>query len=90
MTETNTTPLNCNHEPDPTTIEYDAKHGRRATCKHCGTTLTMTRYFLRPGDEPRDKHRMTAKERRRIRRMQHEAMHPDEKITPYDAERHNS
>lgn len=40
--------VNCNHEPDESTIEYDKKYGRKAICKKCGVKLFITRFIPIP------------------------------------------
>jgi len=37
----------CNHEADPTTIEYDKKYGRKALCKKCGEKIYLIN-FVKP------------------------------------------
>lgn len=61
-------PYRCNHEPDPATIEYDGKHGRRARCKLCGADLVLTRR-IEPGSGKRE----TSRERRERKRKMMEA-----------------
>ena len=59
--------MQCDHEPDPTTIEYDDRHGRRAICRKCGASLVMSRYFLRAGEAPDSgKKRLTSKQKREM------------------------
>lgn len=59
--------MKCDHEPDPATIEYDDRHGRRAICRKCGASLVMSRYFLRAGEAPDSgKKRLTSKQKREI------------------------
>jgi len=59
--------MQCDHEPDPATVEYDAKYGRRAVCLKCGARLVITRR-IKPG---RGSHQLTAKERRRLKRKRY-------------------
>jgi hypothetical protein len=59
--------MQCDHEPDPATIEYDDRHGRRAICRKCGAGLVMSRYFLRAGEAPDSgKKRLTSKQKREM------------------------
>lgn len=59
--------MQCDHEPDPATIEYDDRHGRRAICRKCGASLVMSRYFLRAGEFPDSgKKRLTSKQKREM------------------------
>lgn len=59
--------MRCDHEPDPATVEYDDRHGRRAICRKCGTSLVMSRYFLRAGQAPDSgKKRLTSKQKREM------------------------
>jgi hypothetical protein len=59
--------MKCDHEPDPATIEYDDRHGRRAICRKCGASLVMSRYFLRAGEAlDNEKKRLTSKQKREI------------------------
>ena len=57
--------LICKHEPDPKTITFDPRYGRRAICALCGAKLVMQR-IIHPRNRPgKGKVKMTKKERRR-------------------------
>lgn len=59
--------MQCDHEPDPATVEYDDRYGRRAICRKCGARLVMSRYFLQAGDAPDNgKKRLTSKQKREM------------------------
>lgn len=37
----------CQHEPDPKSIGYDKKHGRKGICIKCGAKIWITK-FVQP------------------------------------------
>jgi len=58
----------CDHEPDPDTIQYDKKVGRRATCIKCGAPLVLIKMHRRPGEKAHPTMKTTASDRREAKR----------------------
>lgn len=62
----------CNHEPIPESITIDKKVGKRAICIHCGESITLTRFHMRPGDPPRKSMKITSSDRREAKRRNYD------------------
>jgi len=55
----------CRHKPDPATITFDPRYGRRAVCALCGAKIIMQKIIYLRNRHYKGKIKMSKKDRRR-------------------------